>query len=83
MVSRSPCTTVGAPIRALANRQAAQGYDIGESGIAGLAGLLLAAADPMAREKLRLTRDSRVLLFGTEGITDRVEYDRIICSRQS
>jgi diaminopropionate ammonia-lyase len=63
--------------------QAAQGYDIGESGIAGLAGLLLAAADPMAREKLHLTRDSRILLFGTEGITDRVEYDRIITSRQS
>jgi diaminopropionate ammonia-lyase len=63
--------------------QSAQGYDIGESGIAGLAGLLLATADPTAREKLRLNRDSRVLLFGTEGITDRAEYDRIAYSRQS
>ena len=56
---------------------------IGELGVAGLAGLLLAAADPAAREKLRLARDSRVLLFGTEGVTDPVVYDDILHSRQS
>ena len=39
-------------------------------GVAGLAALLLAAADPAAREALGLTRRSRVLLFGTEGATD-------------
>ena len=62
---------------------AAEGHQIGESGVAGLAGLLLAAADPAAREKLRLAHDSRVLLFGTEGVTDPVVYDAILHSRQS
>lgn len=61
----------------------AQGHAIGESGVAGLAGLLLAAADPAVRVALRLTPDSRVLLFGTEGVTDPVLYDRIRHSRQS
>ena len=61
----------------------AQGHETGESGVAGLAGLLLAAADPAARAALRLTRHSRVLLFGTEGVTDPVVYDRIRHSRQS
>jgi diaminopropionate ammonia-lyase len=62
---------------------ATQGHEIGESGVAGLAGLLLAAADPTTREKLRLTNDSRVLLFGTEGITDPAVYDWITRSQQS
>jgi diaminopropionate ammonia-lyase len=62
---------------------AAEGHNIGESGVAGLAGLQLAAADPAAREQLRLARDSRVLLFGTEGVTDPVVYHAILHSRQS
>jgi diaminopropionate ammonia-lyase len=61
---------------------AAEGIPIGESGVAGLAGLLLAAADPVARETLRLTSDSRVLLFGTEGVTDSEMYHDLINSRQ-
>jgi diaminopropionate ammonia-lyase len=64
-------------------RLAAAGIAIGESGVAGLAGFLLAAADPVAREALRLTEDSRVLLFGTEGITDAAVYDENLRSRQS
>jgi diaminopropionate ammonia-lyase len=62
---------------------AAEGHKIGESGVAGLAGLRLAAGNPAAREKLRLSRVSRVLLFGTEGATDPVVYDHILHSRQS
>jgi diaminopropionate ammonia-lyase len=62
---------------------AAEGHTIGESGVAGLAGLLLAAGDPATREKLRLTHDSRVLLFGTEGVTDPILYGGILHSRQS
>jgi diaminopropionate ammonia-lyase len=59
------------------------GHGIGESGIAGLAGLLLAGADPAARDALRLASGSRVLLFGTEGVTDPAVYDRLLRSRQS
>ena len=57
---------------------ARHGIVLGESGVAGLAGLLLAAADPAARETLGLTTSSRVLLFGTEGATDPALYDRLI-----
>ena len=46
----------------------------------GLAGFLLAAADPAARETLDLTPDSRVLLFSTEGATDPELYRRLVAS---
>lgn len=41
----------------------------GESGGAGLAGLMAAMRDPQARELLGLDASSRVLLFNTEGAT--------------
>jgi diaminopropionate ammonia-lyase len=50
----------------------------GESAVAGLAGLLLAAGDPDARARLGLSADSIVLLFGTEGATDPEVYRRIV-----
>lgn len=50
----------------------------GESAVAGLAGLLLAAREPYARTALGLEEDSRILLFGTEGATDRALYDRLV-----
>jgi diaminopropionate ammonia-lyase len=46
----------------------------GESGVAGLAGLLVAAADPEARRLLALDGASRILVFGTEGATDPEVY---------
>ena len=57
---------------------AACGVVSGESGAAGLAGLLLAAADPDARAALALDRNSRVLLFSTEGATDPALYARLV-----
>jgi diaminopropionate ammonia-lyase len=62
---------------------AASGVAIGESGVAGLAGLRLALADPASRTALRLVDDSRILLFGTEGVTDMATYNNILHSRQS
>jgi len=50
----------------------------GESGAAGLAGLLRAAADPDARPALGLSRASRVLLFNTEGATDPALYAQLV-----
>jgi diaminopropionate ammonia-lyase len=61
---------------------AGDGIAIGESGVAGLAGLITMATDSKAREDLFLDRDSRVLLFGTEGVTDPVIYNDILCSRE-
>lgn len=42
----------------------------GESGVAGLIALLEAARDFASRELLQLDTASRVLFFGTEGVTD-------------
>jgi diaminopropionate ammonia-lyase len=55
-------------------RLADGGIVIGESGVAGMAGLLASVSDAAAKKDLRLTTDSRVLLFGTEGITDPATY---------
>lgn len=50
----------------------------GESAVAGLAGLLLARERPSVADALELDRDSRVLLFGTEGATDPELYARLV-----
>ncbi len=57
---------------------AGQGMVSGESGVAGLAGLLLAAGDPGARAALALGPESRVLLFSTEGATDPDLYRKLV-----
>ncbi|MGC1409407.1 MAG: diaminopropionate ammonia-lyase [Acetobacteraceae bacterium] len=57
---------------------AAGGVVGGESGVAGLAGCLLAASDPASRELLGLDRSSRVLTFITEGATDPEVYRRLV-----
>ncbi len=57
---------------------AAAGIVSGESGAAGLAGLLLSADDPATRAALKLDPRSRVLLFSTEGATDPALYARLV-----
>lgn len=63
-------------MRALARREPR--VVAGESAVAGLAGLLLAAREPYARAALGLGEDARVLLFGTEGATDPALYARLV-----
>jgi len=50
----------------------------GESGVAGLAGCLLAAGDPAAHATLGLDATSRVLVFNTEGATDAALYQQLV-----
>jgi diaminopropionate ammonia-lyase len=50
----------------------------GESGVAGLAGCLLAASNAVARETIGLSSSSRVLAFNTEGATDPLLYERLV-----
>jgi diaminopropionate ammonia-lyase len=57
---------------------AKHGIVAGESGVAGLAGCLLAAGDVAARPTLGLGASSRVLLFSTEGATDPSLYQQIV-----
>jgi diaminopropionate ammonia-lyase len=51
---------------------------IGESGVAGLAGLTAVAADPSLRAALGLEESSHVLLIGTEGATDPELYEALL-----
>ncbi|MEX2200991.1 MAG: diaminopropionate ammonia-lyase [Dongiaceae bacterium] len=50
----------------------------GEAGVGGLAGLLASTADPVLREALDLRADSRILIFGSEGDTDPVLYEKLV-----
>ena len=52
--------------------------EIGETGIAALAGLVAAARDPAIAAALRLGRDSRAIAIACEGVTDRAVFDAII-----
>ncbi len=62
---------------------ASAGVFIGESGVAGLAGLLRTASNQSARTALEINSNSRILLFGTEGVTDSAVYDEILWSRSN
>jgi diaminopropionate ammonia-lyase len=57
---------------------AAEGVVGGESGVAGLAALQIAAREPAMRAMLGLDAASRVLLFGTEGATDPALYEALV-----
>ena len=59
-------------------RLAEVGVAAGESGVAGLAGLLAAARDGGMRKTLGLDATSVVLCYGTEGATDPVVYREIV-----
>ncbi|MBR0670833.1 diaminopropionate ammonia-lyase [Neoroseomonas soli] len=71
-----PDETAVESMKALAARKPA--VVAGESAVAGLAALLLAAREPFARAALGLDESSRVLLFGTEGATDVEVYTKLV-----
>ncbi len=50
----------------------------GESGAAGLAGLLAATGDENVRARLGLNETSSILLINTEGATDPASYENIV-----
>ncbi|NLH83671.1 MAG: diaminopropionate ammonia-lyase [Phyllobacteriaceae bacterium] len=50
----------------------------GESGVAGLAGLIAAAESPALARALGLDPTTRVVVFGSEGATDPAVYRRIV-----
>lgn len=54
---------------------------VGESGVAGLAGALAAAASPPLRARSGLDASSRVLVFATEGATDPDLYRALVGKR--
>ena len=52
--------------------------EAGESAVAGLAALIAAMADTSLAEKLGLASTSRVLLIGSEGVTDQAIFNMIM-----
>ena len=65
-------------MRLLASGETGAKITGGESGVAGLVGLLAVAANPALKEQLGLGPDSRVLLIGSEGATDPEIYKSIV-----
>jgi diaminopropionate ammonia-lyase len=57
---------------------AGAGIVSGETGAAGLAGLLAFAQEEEGRRTLGLTEEARVLVFNCEGATDPGAYGRIV-----
>ena len=57
---------------------AGAGIVSGETGAAGLAGLLAVAQEEGGRQTLGLTEEARVLVFNCEGATDPDAYGRIV-----
>ncbi|MBV1829028.1 diaminopropionate ammonia-lyase [Komagataeibacter sp. AV436] len=72
-----PDEAVRVAIRQLAQGSGQPPVIAGESGAAGLAGLLVAAADGTMRQALGLDGQSCVLLVGTEGATDVQMWESI------
>ncbi|MYJ72394.1 MAG: diaminopropionate ammonia-lyase [Rhodospirillaceae bacterium] len=77
-----PDSVVAPAVRLLANPFAGDPMvEAGESAVAGLAALIVARQDQDSSEKLGLDGRSRVLLIGTEGVTDRAVFDRMMGER--
>lgn len=73
-----PDHVVADAMRLLASGEAGARLVGGESGVAGLAGYLVAAAQPEWRRQLGLDENSVVLFFGSEGDTDPELYQSIV-----
>lgn len=54
--------------------------EAGESAVAGVGAMLSLSSDSEARDALGITTASSVLLFGTEGATDRALYEKLIAA---
>jgi diaminopropionate ammonia-lyase len=71
-----------AALAAMGRLAAGEGGDTpvvgGESGVAGLAGLLAVCGDADTARRLELDEHARVLVFGTEGDTDAELYTEIV-----
>ena len=79
-----PDNIIAPAMRLLAFPEKAGGAEVdpviegGESGVAGLAGLIAVMMSPALAEAMALDQSSRVLLVGSEGATDAQIYDAIL-----
>ena len=52
--------------------------EAGESAVAGLIGAMCGALEPKLREEMKLSSGSRVMIIGSEGVTDPSVYQKIM-----
>jgi diaminopropionate ammonia-lyase len=74
-----PDTLVAPAVRMLANGQSGDcGIEVGESAVAGLIGLICGATSQSLRDEMKLDTQSRVLIIGSEGVTDPNQFQAIM-----
>jgi diaminopropionate ammonia-lyase len=74
-----PDSIVAPTLRLLANGETGDPVvEAGESAVAGLAALIAACQDPALSDALGLSATSRVLLIGSEGVTDPAIFEAIM-----
>ncbi|MCF6430174.1 diaminopropionate ammonia-lyase [Leisingera sp. MMG026] len=79
-----PDSIVAPAVRLLANAETGDpAVEAGESAVAGLAALIAACQAPDLAEQLGLGPDSRVLLIGSEGVTDPAIYAAIMAGENN
>ncbi|MBQ4825895.1 diaminopropionate ammonia-lyase [Leisingera sp. HS039] len=79
-----PDSIVAPAVRLLANAETGDPViEAGESAVAGLAALIAACQAPDLAEQLGLGPDSRVLLIGSEGVTDPAIYAAIMAGENN
>jgi diaminopropionate ammonia-lyase len=77
-----PETLVAPAVRMLANGQSGDtGIEVGESAVAGLIGLICGATSPSLRDEMKLDTESRVLIIGSEGVTDPNLFQAIMADQ--
>jgi len=73
-----PDSGIAPLMRDAARGELGEPFEGGESGVAGLLGLIEVARDEDRRREIGLDEHSRVLVFNTEGATDPELYGRIV-----
>lgn len=74
-----PETLVAPAVRMLANGQSGDcRIEAGESAVAGLIGLICGATSPSLRDEMKLDSESRVMIIGSEGVTDPNLFQSIL-----
>ncbi|MBG6199591.1 diaminopropionate ammonia-lyase [Labrenzia sp. EL_13] len=74
-----PEHVVAPAVRMLANGNATNHrIEAGESAVAGLCGLICAATQRDLRDAIVLNEDARIVLIGSEGVTDPTVFNRLL-----
>ena len=77
-----PEALVAPAVRMLATGQSGDpGLDVGESAVAGLIGLICGATNRSLRDEMKLGPASRVMIIGSEGVTDPSLFQAIMATQ--